>query len=152
MWSSFLHVLLEVNLKFFVLFFFIPNLWVVVPGIIYEADHFIAVTWDTNFTATDFTLQLGLVWDFLSWSRGTPIFSRTGYHVVLLTRRSYSKLIFYRRGNRNREGQVSFANQGVAKSGLEAGSLNLRHSTFPLWLWLRGCSLLFSCLWQDWKI
>ena len=66
MWGSFLHVLLEVDLKFFFFLFLIPNLWAVVPGIIYEADRFIAVTWDTNFTANDFTLQLGLVWDFLS--------------------------------------------------------------------------------------
>lgn len=37
---------------------------------------------------------------------------------------------------------MSFANQGVAKPRLETGSLNLRHSTFPPWLRLPGCSRL----------
>lgn len=65
MWSSFLHMLLEMDLSLLFCSNWLCCLIQFVPVTVYEANRFILLTWDADFTSIDFPVRLGLVLDLL---------------------------------------------------------------------------------------
>lgn len=100
----------QINLEFILVyvirigskFIFIPNGYAVDPISPLCPNH-------TRYSLPDFHVCMLL--DFLSYSIDLCLFM-CQCHTVLLTSRSYSNFIFYRRINRDLEGQVSFPKSG----------------------------------------